>query len=624
MEWDETQLEVIFSDPQSRLLVEAGPGTGKTAIACGRIASLIGDQNMIPGKVWMLSFTRTAVREFRERIGNFLEDDRASAAVRISTLDSSAWYLNQGFREGDLPGIVGGYDANIESVIQLLEEEHEPLIDYLQEEVDHLIIDEAQDLMGVRSRLVKSLIEAVREDCGVTVFADSAQAIYGFSDDDDGRERRGELTLVDELNESEHFGFKGIELSAVHRTSDERLKSIFQDGRKVILNGGGGARERFSSLISMVREKAHGQFDPTSTDTIASGGEALYLFRTRAEVMRASSYLWSDGITHNLRMPDVEPRIHPWVGRIFAGYCDDKMSRSVFFDLWRERVGSEHLPGWNEDRAWRITESIARASGDQIDVFKLRQRLSAAKPPDELLVQEAEISDLTLGTIHASKGREANSVYLVIPSSWSKIDESDGTERDISEEGRVAFVGATRPQGRLYVAEGSRFFWKRLDNGRVYSLGPKYKSPRAQVNLGMAGDVIALEHGENPIFSSEIQDFLWAHSFDHRKLHSIAKPPDYTALLHDDVEKLAVGALSKGVNTDWFRVSDAVARRQGTGKLRPNSKVSHIHFLGSATHVASPDDERLDRIPVPYRDSGFFLKPVIFAFTNVYFRIRKS
>ena len=56
------------------------------------------------------------------------------------------------------------------------------------EHVAHLVVDEAQDLVGNRAQLVEALIEQLHLGCGITVFADSAQAIYGFSEDDPGQD----------------------------------------------------------------------------------------------------------------------------------------------------------------------------------------------------------------------------------------------------------------------------------------------------------------------------------------------------------------------------------------------------------------------------------------------------
>src|SRR5690606_18533081 len=59
--WDADQLRVIEAEADARLVVEAGPGTGKTAVACARLAYMIGEEDVEPSNTWMISFTRTAV-----------------------------------------------------------------------------------------------------------------------------------------------------------------------------------------------------------------------------------------------------------------------------------------------------------------------------------------------------------------------------------------------------------------------------------------------------------------------------------------------------------------------------------------------------------------------------------
>src|SRR5690349_16036668 len=50
-DWDGDQLEVIGSAGTRRLIVDAGPGTGKTAVACARIAHLIDVCGLAPARI---------------------------------------------------------------------------------------------------------------------------------------------------------------------------------------------------------------------------------------------------------------------------------------------------------------------------------------------------------------------------------------------------------------------------------------------------------------------------------------------------------------------------------------------------------------------------------------------
>ena len=54
--WDLEQLEVILDDSASWQLVIAGPGAGKSAVACQRIASLV-DDGIQPSRIHLVSFT---------------------------------------------------------------------------------------------------------------------------------------------------------------------------------------------------------------------------------------------------------------------------------------------------------------------------------------------------------------------------------------------------------------------------------------------------------------------------------------------------------------------------------------------------------------------------------------
>src|SRR5690606_32473349 len=71
-EWDGEQISIIHAPPDARLLVDAGPGTGKTAVACGRVAHLIDQARLSPSRICIISFTRIAVQEIQARIRRYL------------------------------------------------------------------------------------------------------------------------------------------------------------------------------------------------------------------------------------------------------------------------------------------------------------------------------------------------------------------------------------------------------------------------------------------------------------------------------------------------------------------------------------------------------------------------
>ncbi len=170
---------MIEASAGAKLLVLAGPGTGKTAVACARVAWLA-EQGITPSTILMFSFTRAAVAELRQRIQAWTDHPEVGS-VRISTLDSEAWHFRHGTGT-DFESLGGTYEENIEETIRLLAAGNEILDNYL-ESTSHLIIDESQDLTSARGRLAAALICKLPPSCEVTVFADPCQSIYGFTSD---------------------------------------------------------------------------------------------------------------------------------------------------------------------------------------------------------------------------------------------------------------------------------------------------------------------------------------------------------------------------------------------------------------------------------------------------------
>ena len=111
IQWDKSQREIIESSHDDRLLVGSGPGTGKTAVACARVSHLVDHYDLQPSRIWLISFTRTAVTEIRDRIAEYLENEASAYAVKIATLDSHAWTIHSGFDED--AKIIGSYEENI-------------------------------------------------------------------------------------------------------------------------------------------------------------------------------------------------------------------------------------------------------------------------------------------------------------------------------------------------------------------------------------------------------------------------------------------------------------------------------------------------------------------------------
>ncbi len=172
--WNAEQLAVIGQPAQARVIVDAGPGSGKTATAAGRIVSLL-EKGLAPERLWAISFSRAAVSEMRERLLRL--GGALSSLPRVTTLDSLAWHLRAGDADGE---VREGYDHAIAETLDLLRAQDREILGRLRF-IRHFVVDEAQDLVAVRAALTAATIDALAPRCGVTILTDEAQAIYGFA-----------------------------------------------------------------------------------------------------------------------------------------------------------------------------------------------------------------------------------------------------------------------------------------------------------------------------------------------------------------------------------------------------------------------------------------------------------
>jgi hypothetical protein len=598
---------VIESSPEKCILVDAGPGTGKTAVACARVAWLI-NNGVFGDKIWLISFTRTAVQEIRNRIRTSLNNEESAYAVKVATLDSHAWQIFSGFDGG--ANLNGTYNENIGKLTQLIREDITGDISEYLESVEHLIVDEAQDIVGIRAELLMEIIGKLSDNCGITVFSDDAQAIYGFSqNEDDNEDNKKQKTLSEQIREKLGNRFSMCELNKVYRTNSHTLNELFTDTRKKVLKPSDKPLNKLCEIrgeISRLADKSEKVLDNYPEN-------CFLLYRRRAEVLMAASNFRKN--PHRIRMAELPICIHPWVGACFSEHSDKTLSKKDFMKYWIDGVeGTTLAKGIDSGIAWAQLVRLAGKTHSIIDMTKLRRLLGHEKPPADFCSSEIGTGGPIIGTIHSSKGRETDIVYLNMPK------ESDNKKTDFDEETRVVFVGATR--ARKYLKVGNRYndiFQIRLkSSGRVYS---KDKGdPR--VEIGRIGDVLATGIAGTAYYANE--DSVRLHQ---KSLLSMADKINsaiatykhsfgryfYRVKLEDDDEYFAV--LNERLSDELFRIGKDIYGY----KKRPPDKLTDLRIYGIRTIVLPPDSLECDNIYEPWASSGIMLAPVILGYTKNYF-----
>lgn len=621
LNWSDEQRAAVEADPSGYLLVDAPPGTGKTTVACGRVAWLI-NQGIEPASLLLVSFTRTAVAELRDRIGQLAGSMESASWVRITTLDAEAWALRYGFGDDEVEKLFGGYDANIETVIAMLQQRSDDIVEYF-EQFEHLIVDEAQDLNGVRAKLVMELLNVLPDRCGATIFADPAQAIFGFAagDRDLAKGAQAKDALLDLCAKTNGLSIGKRGLSRIYRTESRSLLSLFLDVRADLLGSHPDPEEAYEDVREAIRDGADGKTGYIEKAGLEGRDGALVLFRRRVEVLMASSLLSKEGVQHRIRMSGVPVCIQAWVGAVLSRIPTEDLNRTSFDEAWSEVAGSPLLRGLDPSVCWGLLAGVASNGRGGVHGGRLRAALARSRPPSELVSAELGSAGPIIGTIHASKGREAPDVHLMLP-----ISNGNGEGTDWLEEARVLYVGATRARDRLFVGNGYKFPAGSLDSGRVYKRGrPQTGKYTVQVEFGRDGDLEAdwavSSRGEvTPQQADALQTLLTRSG--NRDFPLTAKVNfggsfDYFLYVDSPGMQEPIGRLSEGVKKDIWEASNRTGAYHKV-KLKPTFKVKHLRCIGVRTVVLSSDDPRVEDLWEPYCSSGVFLAPIIKGFTQIY------
>ena len=608
-QWTNDQRAIIAAPLDFRVIVEAPPGTGKTAVGCARIAHLL-QQGVAPSAIWMISFTRTAVQEIRNRIAQLSECMDGAYAVRIATIDSHAWQLRQGF-EGGHGAAFSSFAQGIIDAVAMLDDPSQELLEELAA-VEHLVIDEAQDVVGIRREMMCRLISYLRVGAGITVFTDSAQAIYGFTEDDGPV--AGDEPLPQTLLADRALAFETRELKEVIRTSSPGLRRIFVNTRRLVLHAAADSMQR---VLKDVRENADGAVDmDVRRNSIAGRDDVLVIYRRRSEVLMSAGYLAGEGAPFRVRMSGYPTRIAPWVGAVFFDWTSPILPEAEF----RLRFGrclQTHWRAPDVDGAWEGLVRHAGRTSKTIDVRRLREVLSRTQPPLDFATPELGDSGPILGTIHASKGREAEEVHLML----SDLEEDDLTGAD---EVRVVFVGATRARRVLKLGRAGGKFSSKTPSGRRFRC--LRGGRKACIEIGRANDIDEVTPASKALF--EDAD---AASAGQALIRSLGGAPlkgtlrrrqtggQYEWLLFPADEDVAIARMTDGFNTDLWNVVNQTAAKRNNERMRPPSKLNNVFILCSRTIVRPDGHHDLALLHEPWASSGFWLAPVIFAYPTGFF-----
>ena len=531
---DEPQRERVRSaGAAARLLVEAGPGTGKTEIAAVRMATLV-RKELSPGQMLVLSFSRSAVRNLIDRVARLVgADDRILEELRhvsIRTFDSWAFRMLRLLQNPAPTLLARAHDENIEELTRLIRSGRRETVRALIGDRRHLIVDEFQDLPGVRGELVLALLDLLsppgRPGAGFTILGDPAQAIYGFAATGTGREFPTPAEYWKKVTNAYGAELEIVELTHNYR-AERPLADLSSTLRGVLLS-----RRTDHEKLRIVRNVVAAlpfPAEPAGPSWLDSGdsGSRAILTRTNGESLRVLARLFGTevggGATPVRLRAGSRASLPPaWIAALLGRLRSPELSKSQFGRIYEYLTGewddptcrSLGLP--SEETTWSrlCRASGAPEDGSRVRVPELRSRLNwpDAFPDDQLAGEDG----LLVTTIHQSKGLEFDIVTVLdAPRNEGGRTGREGDDVSVLEEANVNYVAVTRAGRELNRMDGRELYetpraWK-LRNGRERLC--YWRNGWMNVELGLSGDldpfgfVDADLHG-GPDAVAKVQDHL--------------------------------------------------------------------------------------------------------------------
>lgn len=427
------QRAAIDAPVDAGTLVLAGPGTGKTHTLILRLERMLAERR----RPLVLSFTRSVVRELHTRLG---AAGTAARYLRPVTFDSLATRLLS-----SVPELAGwqrwessGYDGRIAAAVAAIEQEPAAR-EWLTSRFDHVVVDEVQDLVGRRGRLVLAILEVMP---GFTLLGDPAQGIYGWQEDTEDLTADDFLEAVRERHGERLHHY---ELTVNHRARRPEIRDL-AECRPELMDVKHAGSQRSALRRRLQSTEPLGALDAAALLLTLYKGRTAVLCRTNVEALIVSDALFAAGVDHVLRRSATDRAVVPWIAELVAGRRG-ALSRRGFIERYEAAAFRDDM---GADDAWDL---LTRVSGedDRVPLDRLADAIRRGSIPDEL--QSNRDGDLVVSTIHRAKGLEFDNVAIVEPREWR-------SDADPAEEARVLFVAMTRARDALaHIKEIPTFGW---------------------------------------------------------------------------------------------------------------------------------------------------------------------
>lgn len=458
--------DCIISAPiNSHIMLNSGPGTGKTYTIIQRLIYILKNNLCDADKINILCYTRSAKNVVETKIDEAVKNGILSPSAKnicVLTFDSYATYFL-------------GFISEEESNIDYQKMDYNERIRCFNEKIDserlgdikYFIVDEIQDLVNERAEMVLKILNCV--SCGYLIAGDKCQSIYDYAAD--GDIKIDSVEFYNRLNEQFPKDIQKYEISVNHRQSGT-LDNQANEMRKILLEKPiKEQNEYFGNALKKYLKSTIKQYIKNYSDKMTEVPTAI-LCRGNGEAEYVNALLCKEKIPHKLNRgrnnADSLPR---WVADVFWDYCKEDITKDDFLERFEYRVRLKSHSNNNAEEMWEklhklsvIDETDGNRKNDtsRISLRNLFRQLSVASAVPREIYEESP--NLVVSTIHKAKGSEFEDVLL--------CDYSIKNDRESAEEARIGYVAFTRAKRNFYVLkECQTLYFRNISSGRTIRLG---------------------------------------------------------------------------------------------------------------------------------------------------------
>lgn len=432
-----TQLDIIKDDTSKYIVVAAGPGSGKTRLLVHKLAALLQMEDVKSEQLLMLTFSRAAAMEFKSRLFDLI--DGAAAQVDIKTFHSYCF---------ELIGKIGCLEEAEDIVKDATEMIYSGEVEPGQATKSVLVIDEAQDMDEKSFEFVKALM-SVNEDMRIIAVGDDDQNIYAFRGSD-SKYFQSLITKYDatkyELLENYrskkdivHFANSFINSKKHHLIG--RMK---QSDTKAVSSENGMVNITYHTTknieIPLVQEVCDTYHSGSACILTKTNDEALRIYGLINKQGKKAKLIQSADGFHLMDLQEIQFFIEQIEKELNIIRNENNIGSLIPDDAWvkaKESFCEEYSSSLCYENCIRLIEvfeknSMTKFLSDFIDFVHESKY-------EDFYEKENEI--IYVSTIHKSKGREFDTVYIML----------NGNSADNSESVRALYVALTRAKNNLFI-----------------------------------------------------------------------------------------------------------------------------------------------------------------------------